>query len=127
MIFQLKRNPWGPLTITHATILHILWPTPKVVVVASIPQTWSYELTFCKYVSSLTFLANKLKIIMEGGKVHLTSKVAMEFCMQQDSFTYCFPFTYYGMLSPTLHVLGVDECHGITSMPHSSNCPPNYF
>lgn len=37
IIFQLKCNPWrGPLTITHAIILHILWPTPKVVVVASI-------------------------------------------------------------------------------------------
>jgi hypothetical protein len=90
MIVQLKCNPWrGPLTITRATILHILWPTPKVVVVASIPQTWSYELTFCKYVYSLTFLANKFKIIMEGGKVHLTSKVAKEFCMQQFDYPNC--------------------------------------
>ncbi len=88
MIFQLNCNPWrGSLTITSATIIHILWPTPKVVVVASIPQTWSYELTFCKCLSSLMFLANKLKIIMEGGKVHVTSKVAKEFCMQQFDYT----------------------------------------
>ncbi len=91
LFFQwFSTNPWrGPLTITCATILHILWPTPKVVVVASIWQTWSYELTFCKYVYSLTILANKFKIIMEGGKVHITSKVAKEFCMQQFDYTNC--------------------------------------
>jgi hypothetical protein len=60
-----------------------------VVVVASIPQTWSYELTFCKYVFDLMFMANKFKISMEGGKVHLTSKATKEFYMQQFDYTSC--------------------------------------
>jgi hypothetical protein len=46
-------------------------------------------LTFCKYVFDFTFLANKFKIIMEGGKVHLTSKVAKEFYMQQFDYISC--------------------------------------
>ncbi len=53
------------------------------------PQTWFYKLTFCKYVFDFTFLANKFKIIMEGGKVHLTSKVAKEFYMQQFDYISC--------------------------------------